>query len=323
MNAARSETLAASLSQRLLGGALYGLVRLAVKPLFHPRVPVGLLRPGLWLATRLTLRARGSRIERCNLHGVPAERVRAGASGEGAVLYLHGGAYRAGTPRTHRSITSHLARATASTVYALDYRLAPEHAFPAALEDALSGYRWLLEQGHDPARVAVAGDSAGGGLSLALALRLRAEGLPLPAALVLFSPWVDLTLAAEQRPAVAGEAMLSPAGLAAAGRSYAGSQVGDPLVSPLYGDLAGLPPMLIQAGTREILLSDAQRLAERARAAGVATDLSVYADMWHVFQAHAGVLTMADAAIAEVACFLRQCRRAPAAAAAPDCAAPA
>ena len=210
-----------------------------------------------------------------------------------------------GSPTTHRAITSRVAGHTNTEVVTVAYRLAPEHPFPAALEDALAVYRQLLAEGVDPARIALAGDSAGGGLALATALAAREEGLALPAALWLMSPWVDLTLAnaGYQAPK---EYMLSWPGLARAARLYAPGATDHPLASPLRGDLVGLPPVLIQAGSEEILLAEAQQLFEKARHAGVRTRLNVFDGFWHVFQVHAGVLAGADRALEEGTAFLNR-----------------
>lgn len=279
------------------------LVRVAVKPFFSPTVPVTLKRQGLWLATRTARPAPGTGFVRTTLNDVPVERVSHGDAADRAILYLHGGAYFAGSPATHRAITSRLARDCGAIVHALDYRLAPEYPFPAALDDALAGYRALLASGQPPEKIVLVGDSAGGGLALATALAAREEGLPPPSRLVLFSPWVDLTLANAQRPSPR-EHMLSWAGLRHAARLYAPGDADHPLASPLHAELRGLPPVLVQTGSEEILLAESQQLCERARHAGVDIKLTVFDGMWHVFQAHAGFLDAADRALADVAAFI-------------------
>ncbi len=229
------------------------------------------------------------------------------ATPRGTLLYLHGGAYCVGSPATHRSITSHLARRTSARVFVADYRLAPEHPFPAAVEDAVDAYRALLRDGESPHRIAIIGDSAGGGLALAAALRLRALGEPLPAALVLFSPWVDLGNP-DRGVVPAGEVMLTPAWTADCARIYlAGSDSSDPLASPINGDLRGLPPTLVQVGQDEWLLSDARRIRSALATASVTVELQEFPRRWHVFQANAGVLADADRALESVARFLREC----------------
>jgi acetyl esterase/lipase len=190
-------------------------------------------------------------------------------------------------------------------VFVPDYRLAPEHAFPAAVDDAVASFRGLLDQGVAPHDVVIAGDSAGGGLSLAAALRLRELALPLPRAVVLFSPWVDLSL--DQLPSPpSGEVMLTRPWITQCARAYvARADARHPLISPVNADLAGLPPTLIQVGTDEILLGDSRRLRERLRSAGVAVSYEEYPRRWHVFQANAGVLADADRALDAVARFIR------------------
>lgn len=281
------------------------LVRLLVRPFFTPWMPVALMRRGLWLATRGALPARGSDFSATAMNGVRAEKITCGKPEARAMLYFHGGAYCVGSPATHRAITSRLARNLAAEVYAVDYRLAPEFPFPAAVDDALESYRYLLEQGWKPQQISLAGDSAGGGLALACLLAAWDEQLPMPGALVLFSPWVDLTLTNSERQSP-GDVMLSWAGLERAADIYAGDEREHQLASPLNADFHGLPPVLIQAGSEEILLADSQQLCERLRGCGVQARLKVFDDMWHVFQAHAGFLRVADMALADVAGFIRK-----------------
>jgi epsilon-lactone hydrolase len=243
-----------------------------------------------------------------DLGGVRAERIDGGARQDPpAILYLHGGGYTLGSPRFYRPLATSLARAADAVVFAADYRRAPEHPCPAALDDAIAGYRGLLDLGFDPARIALAGDSAGGGLCVATALEVGAAALPAPAALALISPWSDLTLSGESIGAKARDDVIRRSWLEASGRSYRnGIAAEDPRCSPLYADLAGLPPTLIQVGTDEILLSDAERFAERVRAAGVDVSLDRYEGLFHVFQNLPGRLPQAEAAIAEIGAFVRR-----------------
>lgn len=223
-----------------------------------------------------------------------------------AILYLHGGAYVIGDMASHGKLAAQIGHAAKTEVFFADYRLAPEHPFPAALDDALAAYRWLLQQNYTPAHIAIAGDSAGGGLALATAMSLRDAKLPLPAALVLLSPFTDLTLSGESHPSrKQRDPMLRASWLTACARHYAGNRpLNDPLLSPVFGDLSGLPPMLIQVGTEEILLSDSEQLANRAERAGTRAQLSRYDGLWHDFQAHAGMLPESDRALAEIGTFL-------------------
>jgi epsilon-lactone hydrolase len=231
------------------------------------------------------------------------------AADDRVVLHLHGGAYLMGSPRTHRPLAASLSRTSRSTVVVPDYRLAPAHVFPAALEDAMGTYRWLVEdRGFRPSRIAITGDSAGGGLGVALLVRLRDEGFELPACYAGMSPWVDLT---GTNPSLADLDELDPWLIAdmmlPVARLYAGeTPLEDPLLSPLYADLSGLPPMLVHAGTHEILLDDARRLVERAREAGVDASLGEFEEMWHVFQAFPG-LPETRRSLREIGAFIRRC----------------
>ena len=242
---------------------------------------------------------------------VDANRVPAGwfipdQTAEGVILYLHGGAYALGSVNAHREFLARLTKVIGKRILAIDYRLAPEHPHPAALEDAVAAYRWLLEQGIAPAQIIIAGDSAGGGLTLAALLAVRDEGQPLPAGAVCISPWVDLALAGDSMQEKADvELVLDRDSLAMFAALYAGDEpLTNPLISPLYADLAGLPPLLIQAGTDEILLDDATRFAQKAEAAGVEVKLSVWQGMFHVFHMFPFFAETAEA-VAQIAEFVQ------------------
>jgi acetyl esterase/lipase len=222
------------------------------------------------------------------------------------ILYLHGGGYVVGSPRTHIAFAARLAKRARAAVSVIDYRLAPENPYPAAIEDCVAAYRGVLEH-TDPTRVTIAGDSAGGGATLATLCALRDSDTPLPAAGYLISPWTDLTGQGEStRTKAAVDPMLDPGWLTHVASRYAG---GRPLdhsgLSPLFADLTGLPPLLVQVGSDEVLLSDSTRLVQRARAAGVMVDLDVRDDMWHVYQAFAGMMPEATIAVIEAAGFIR------------------
>lgn len=248
------------------------------------------------------------RVEKIAVERIPAEWVSApGAAQDRAILYLHGGGYCMGSCNTHRGMAAKLSRGAFARVLLIEYRLAPEHPFPAALEDAVSAYRWLISTGFAPGRIAVAGDSAGGGLAVATLVRLRDEGDPLPAAAVLMSPWVDLEGTGES---VKTRAEIDPWLRAEELRPLATLYIRDldprhPLVSPVYADLRGLPPMLVHVGEDEILLDDSVRLAERARAAGIEVTFKIWEGMWHVFQAFAEKVPEARRAVEEIGEFLR------------------
>jgi acetyl esterase/lipase len=292
--------------QKWLHAVLGSALRYLVKPLLGPPWPVPVQRAWITGVTRLMLSARGVQRRRAGCGGIPAEWLVPRQPDAFAILFLHGGAYVLGSARTHRSITTHLARAANATVVAVDYRLAPEHPYPAALDDALAAYGALVQQ-FGPGRVAIAGDSAGGGLTMATALAIRDRGLPPPHALAVIAPWVDLTASGESMQSrAARDPMLRIGWTRQAAGCYAGALAhDDPRLSPLFADLHDLPPLLIQVGSEEILYSDAERLDERARAAGVAVNFRPYAGQWHVFHLHAGVLDVSDRAIQEIADFLR------------------
>ena len=228
-----------------------------------------------------------------------------GARDGAVVLYFHGGGYVIGSPRSHRHLAAAIGRAARASVLLPDYRLAPEHPFPAAVDDAVAAYRWLLDRGQAPARTVLAGDSAGGGLTVAALLALRERGLPLPAAGVCISPWVDLTFGGgSYATKAASDPIVTRAGVMEMAHAYIGQ--GDPrasLASPLYADLRGLPPLLIQVGSEEVLLDDAVVLADRAKAAGVETSLEVWPDMVHVWHWFLPMLDEAQTAIDRIGEF--------------------
>lgn len=227
-------------------------------------------------------------------------------NGDNVILYLHGGAYFMGSVNTHASLTSRLACAAGMRVLAIDYRLAPEHRFPAQLEDAVSAYRWLLEQGHQPDSIAFAGDSAGGGLALSTLCEVRDLGLPLPACGAAISPWTDLEgLGDSMRTHGERDPMLSPQDIGPFSRIFLGhANPRDPRAAPLHADLAGLPPLLIQVGTEEILLDDAIRFAAKAESHGVRVLLEVADDMFHVWHLFASLLPEGQSAIERMAAFV-------------------
>lgn len=208
-----------------------------------------------------------------------------------------------GSPVSHRSITGRPAKRTGATVFAPDYRLAPEHPFPAALDDALTSYRALLAQGFVPEQIAVAGDSAGSGLVLSLCLRLRSEGLVKPACVAVISPWADLTLS--RLAPVADDALLRAAWLNQGAAAYLQSHsASDPLVSPLLADLAGLPPTLVQSASEEILRDDSRRPSEALSANGVSVTHREFPYMWYDFQLYAGLVPEATQAVNDIAQFI-------------------
>lgn len=240
--------------------------------------------------------------------GCPAEWSQApGGHDDRAVLFLHGGGYCSGSLVSHRTMAGGIARAAGLRVLALGFRLAPENPFPAALEDALAAWDWLIAQGFAPDRLALSGDSAGGGLSLAVMQRLRARGAALPGAAVLFSPWTDLMMSgASMTEADAVDPLIHRAYLEGLAEAYlAGHDPRDPLVSPLFADLSGLPPVMIGVGSDETLLDDSLRLARALAFAHVAVTLTVYPRMIHAFPLWAARLTEGRRALADAGAFLR------------------
>ncbi|MGU3362195.1 alpha/beta hydrolase [Methylobacterium sp. M6A4_1b] len=247
-------------------------------------------------------------VERAEVPGVRAEwTCTANADATRVLLFLHGGGYMAGSLASHRHVVAEAGREAGTRTLALAYRLAPEHPFPAALEDALAGYRFLLESGVAAERIVLAGESAGGGLALATVMSLRAAGLPLPRCLWLSTPWVDLALTgATLASKAAVDPLLSRAYLAELAAAYlAGSDPRAPLVSPIYGDLTGFPPMLIQVGSAEILLDDALRLAGAAAAADVPVTLAAWPHMIHAWHLFYPEVEEGRSALREAGSFLR------------------
>ena len=232
----------------------------------------------------------------------------AGARTDRTLLYLHGGGYCVGSIASHRTLAADLSRAAGLRVLLLDYRLAPEHPFPAAVDDATAAYRFLLDGGADPRKLAIAGDSAGGGLTAATLLALRDADTPLPAAAALLSPWLDLTLSGASMDALADrDPMVQREPLQRMADAYLhGADAKSPLASPLFADLRHLPPMLVHVGSAETLLDDSTRFAERARAAGVDATLEVWDDMVHVWHAFAFILPEGRDAVARVGTFLQE-----------------
>jgi acetyl esterase/lipase len=247
-------------------------------------------------------------VEKASAGGVNAEWVRAAHTrSDAALLYLHGGGYVIGSLDSHRHQSAALSQAAGAPVLALDYRLAPEAPFPAAVEDAVSAYQWLLQTGFAPNRLALGGDSAGGGLTVATLVALRERGIPLPAAGVCLSPWVDLTMTAESYATKAeADPLVKREHVIAWAQAYLqGQDVRTPLASPLFADLSGLPPLLIQVGTEEVLYDDAVRLERRAKAAGVAATLEVWEQMIHVWHYFYPLLREGRAAITRIGEFVR------------------
>ena len=285
---------------------LEGVIAMVAATRPGPATPLADQRAGYDGLGALLPRADGVTTEPDRLGGVAVERHHPpAADGHGAVVHLHGGGYTIGSLASHRSFATHLAVATGVDVVVPDYRLAPEHPFPAAREDALAVWR-ALRADLPAGALAVSGDSAGGGLALELALALRRDGDDLPAALALISPWTDLTLdGARAAPVGDDDPLLDVELLAVWAAGYAGeAALDDPEVSPLFADLTGLPPLLVHATDREVLHDDAVRLAERARAAGVDVTAEIRPGLLHHWHVLAGAVPEADEDLAELGAFL-------------------
>lgn len=279
------------------------IARYAVRPWLA--APVRVRRPVLEALAKVSQMPDGVAIARQAHGGIHGELAAPDdAAGPARILYLHGGAYETGSPATHRNVVANLAHRTGQAVFAADYRLAPEHPAPAALDDALAAYEAVVTDAGSP--VAVAGDSAGGGLTLALAVAARDRGLTAPAGLALISPWVDLTMSGASITAnERRDALLSRRALARGVAGYAAELGAEhPVCSPIRAELIGLPPMLIHAGGNELFLSEAKELARLVEAAGVEVELHVFDGLWHEFQVHAGMLREADEALAEMGDWL-------------------
>lgn len=291
------------------------LIGRMLRPLMRRLVGGALHAPGATTKRRkvnrlngLTHALPGARREHAVLGGVPVMWVTYGDLPADApcVVYLHGGGYMVGSPSSHLPITTRLARDAALRVLAVDYRLAPEHPYPAALNDALAAYQALLDSGTPASRIALAGDSAGGNLTLVLALAIQQRGLPQPACLYCLSPWTDLTASGESHKTCAqAEVLLSSVLTAEFTPAYlGGADPREPLISPLFANLTGLPPLLLQVGGDEILLSDSQMFAAAARSAGVEVTLEQWQACWHVWQLNAGLMPEANVALKRAAAFL-------------------
>ncbi len=252
--------------------------------------------------------APDAKVEEVDAGGVPSEWVMAPGCDTGrAILYLHGGGYAIGSLNTHRRLAYDISAASAAKVLLIDYRLAPEHPFPAAIDDAAAAWRWLLQQGFAANRMAIAGDSAGGGLTIATLVNLRDKKLGLPACAVAISPWVDLEgVGNSMTTRSAQDPMVQKDGLLWMARMYLnGKDPKSPLAAPLHADLKGLPPTLVQVGTAETLLDDAIRIAEKMHAAGVDARLAIWPNQLHVFPLFAPILSEGRDGCIEIGNFIR------------------
>lgn len=280
--------------------------------------PVTLMRKRLDQLGRLARAARHVAIEKKPIAGLYAEWYRpAGAQPGKLLLYLHGGAYTLGSCDSHRKLVTHMAKEGNIEAVMPEYRLAPEHPFPAGLDDALAVYKELLESGYNAADIVISGDSAGGGLSVATMLQLRHEGLPLPGAAILLSPFLDMSASGETMKTRADrDPWFRPDEIEVVVRYYCPNEdVRNPLLSPVFANVAGLPPTMIQVGDDEILLSDSTRFADKLRTADVDVALEVFPEMWHVFQLFVGKMPESKAAVKKIGAYIKERFPAPAQAA--------
>lgn len=297
-----------SLKDRLAQRGVKAALRASFKlPSLLP-LPVAVLRHGMELGAQLFRGRDDVRVDAVTLGGVPAERLTPAGKGDTVILHFHGGAFFTGSAKTHRALGAEIAARASATVYVLDYRLAPEHVYPAALDDGMAAWRALLAQGHAPENIVLGGDSGGCAHILALAVALRDQGLSLPAGMIMLSPYVDLTLSL---PSVRAnrhrDPMVTAHALRRGSDAYRGAvPAGDARVSPLFADLRGLPPVLIQAGSEEILRDDALHLARELAVVGVDVDCRIYAGMWHNFQMFSDFIVDADVALGEIGEFVRR-----------------
>jgi len=268
-------------------GAMRPGVRVLCRWLFSPTASWSTIRRRMTLALAYPPPPKGTMVTPTTIGGVPAEDIRPpGVTESRVLLYAHGGGYVVGSARSHRALVAAIGTAADARVISLDYRMGPEHPYPAAVDDGLAAYRDLVAQGTDPSRIAIVGDSAGAGLSLTVALRLRENGEALPAVLGLICPWPDLTPGAHARRGPAPrDAALTADLLIRFADAYlpSGQDPAEPTISPMFADLAGLPPMVMHSGGDDILASDARELEKRARAAGVDIEHQVYEGLWHDF----------------------------------------
>lgn len=301
--------------QTLLKAITRGFLRLLFKPVIGSRLPLGLQRRWLAVLSRMSGRPRGVAVQELWAGETSTLRLRAEPEGmigpapaaeRDAILFVHGGGFTHGGGSAYAGFAGWVAEITGADVYLPDYRLAPEHPFPAPIDDLFAAYRGVLELGHSPSRIAVLGDSAGAALGVGLALTLPEMNVPRPAALVLLSPWLDLSLSGASIAANARrDPLITRRFLESGGRAHAGElRRADSRVSPMFADLHGLPPTLIQVGSDEILLDDSVRFADRAWGAGVEVELQRFEGWFHDFQSTAGMLRPAREALEDVSAFL-------------------
>jgi epsilon-lactone hydrolase len=296
-----------------LGSRLVRLViRIYMAPAFARENAVEPVRSAINNLSKLAPLPAGTVVEKADVQGMDAEWVRgpgAELKAGRALLYLHGGAFFSGSPATHRELAARISAASGLPALVIDYRLAPEHPFPAALDDCVAAYAWLLKQGLKPEKLAIGGDSAGGCLAMMTLLTLRDKHIPLPSAALLISPMTDAVNydGESYRTRAGADPWFNPNDIGRHMAHFSGTGANKPaILSPLRADLTGLPPMLVQVGSDEILMSDSTRLAERAKKTGVDAAVHVFDHMYHDFQMFGVIVPEARAAIVELGTFLKK-----------------
>ena len=285
------------------------LTKYLVASKFNPNMTIDEMRRSMESLTKLASLPSKTKVEKVSFNGISAEWICAKEAHEDRViLYLHGGGYNIGSPNTHRELAAHISMTSGAKVLLPDYRLAPEHPFPSALEDATSAYRWLLDTGLTGRNISIAGDSAGGALSIATSISLRDTGEPLPASIACISPWIDLEMSGNS---IKTHAKIDPLLNLQLLKIMASNYIGDndpcsPLISPIYADLRGISPLLIHVGSDEMLLDDSTRIAEKAKNAEVDVTLKIYDQMWHAWHLNVRLMPEAKNAIEELGSFIRK-----------------
>lgn len=276
---------------------------------FDPKITIDEMRRGMEKATKMSFLPAKTKVDHLSYSNISAELVSGkNANEEHVILYLHGGGYNTGSPNTHREFAAHVSNASCAKVLLPDYRLAPENPFPAALEDALTSYKWLIDNGFSSEKIAIAGESAGGGLTLATCLSIRDNGDTLPSSVTCISPWTDLEMTGESVKTLEEiDPMLNLASIKIMASNYIDTNdPRSPLISPLHADFKDFPPMLIHVGSDEMLFDDSRSVAEMAKQVGVDLTFKIYEDMWHFFHVFYKLMPEAKAAVKEVGVFIQK-----------------
>jgi monoterpene epsilon-lactone hydrolase len=285
------------------------LTKYLVASKFNPNMTIDEMRRGMESLTKLARLPSKTKVEKVSFNGISAEWICAKEAHEDRViLYLHGGGYNIGSLNTHRELAAHISMTSGAKVLLPNYRLAPEHPFPSALEDTTSAYRWLLDTGLTGRNISIAGDSAGGALSIATSISLRDTGEPSPASIACISPWTDLEMSGNSIKTLAKiDPLLNLQLLKIMASNYIGdNDPCSPLISPIYADLRGISPLLIHVGSDEMLLDDSTRIAEKAKNAEVDVTLKIYDQMWHAWHLNVRLMPEAKNAIEELGSFIRK-----------------